>query len=156
MMPIEIILTEQEMLMAAVVGASRHYESYAKGRVNSHGLKLEDSSVGAHIEGAAGEAAVARFLGRYWGGERGTFKAADIGSRLQVRTRSKHTYDLIVRDDDADDHAYVLVTGHAPVMDLRGWLWGHDAKRPEFRKNPGDREEAWFVPASRLKAMKKP
>lgn len=151
-----ITLTEQELEYAAMIGAKRHYESVIHGRKHNPPLKADDIGLWLHIEGACGELAVAKWSGKYWGGDICTFKAADIGERVQVRTRSKHDYDLIVRDNDNDEHAFILVTGVGIDFTLRGWIWGRDAKRPEFLKTYGGRPAAYFVPQSELRPMRLP
>jgi hypothetical protein len=58
---------------------------------------------------------------------------------------------LMIRDNDNPDHFYVLVTGKAPVYRIVGYIKGSDVKkRKEWRKNWGNRGEAWFVPQKEL------
>jgi hypothetical protein len=154
---VRVTLTEQELEHAALIGAKRYYESVTHSRKDNHGLSPDQvSGLCLHIEGACGEAAVAKWSGQYWGGDTCTFKAGDIGQRVQVRTRSRHDYDLIVREDDHDDHAFILVTGSAPTLVLRGWIWGGAAKLPQFLKAYGGRPAAYFVPQSELRPMRLP
>jgi hypothetical protein len=104
-----------------------------------------------HIEGACGEAAVAKALNVFWSGTVNTFKrGGDIGSKIQVRTRSKSYYELIVRQDDRDDDIFILVTGKAPSFDVVGWTLGKDAKKEQWIQTHGNREAAWFVPQKEL------
>lgn len=151
---VAVTLTPAEIVMAAAVGAARYAESIQFRRRDVHGFDPSQSSgLAIHVEGACGELAVAKLRGRYWGGTVGSFKAADIGTNVQVRTRSRHDYDLIVRSDDADDDIFVHVTGVAPTYHVHGWIRGADAKRPEYVQSHGGRAEAWFVPASALKPI---
>lgn len=106
-----------------------------------------------HVEGALGELAVAKALGMYWSGSINGFRAPDVGQSIQVRTRSRHDYDLIVRDSDADEAAFVLVTGSAPEYHVRGWMRGALAKRDEYRQEHGGRPPAYFVPAAHLLSL---
>ena len=57
---------------------------------------------------------------------------------------------LIVRDDDHDDHAFVLVTGGPTEYDIRGWMRASEAKQGKYRANYGNYGDAYFVPASDL------
>jgi hypothetical protein len=98
---------------------------------------------------------VARVLSRYWGGDVNSFKRADIGQRVQIRMRSRHDWDLLVRPDDSDDMAYVLVTGTPTRMLVHGWCWGREAKQPEYLKPHGGRPPAYFVPQAALRPMHK-
>jgi hypothetical protein len=145
----EVVLTNHELLMAAQIGSVRQIASIKASLRDRHGF---DGETGwqVHIEGAAGELAVAKLLGCFWDGSVNTFKQADIGSDLHVRTRSKHTYELIVRDNDPDGGTYVLVTGFNGRYVVHGCILGGAAKQPEWRKAHGDRPPAYFVPHSAL------
>lgn len=149
---IEVRLAEHEIVMAAGVGVRRQAEALAKGLPDKHGFEGEGFAV--HIDGALGELAVAKATNRFWNGSVSTFKAGGDVGRIQVRTRSKDWYDLIVRRDDRDDDAFVLVTGRCPVYKVWGWIRGADAKREAFLQTHGDREAAWFVPKDALVAIR--
>jgi hypothetical protein len=148
---ISVTLSSAEIISAATVGALRFAESVSSGRRDSHGFDKSKSGLSLHIEGACGEVAFAKCRGLYWGATVNSFKAADLERNIQVRTRSSHDYDLIVRSDDADTDVFVLVTGVCPNYLVRGWMYGKDAKKDEFSKDYGGRPSAYFVPASKLK-----
>jgi hypothetical protein len=94
--------------------------------------------------------AAAKAMDRYWNGSVDTFQnGGDVG-RLQVRTRRKQSYELIVRPHDRDADVFVLVVGVAPVFDVRGWMMGRDAKQPEWLMDHGGRPPAYFVPSDAL------
>jgi len=149
---VNITLTQPEMVIASVVAGLR--QSGAAGLPEAHGATADEDGIGRHFLGAAGEIAAARALGRYWGGDVGTFKRADIGRDIQIRTRSQHWHDLIIRDDDDPDHVFILVTGQPPHMRVHGWYRPADGLRPDWRKPHGGRPEAWFVPQSALSRCK--
>ena len=142
-----ITLSWHEVGNAAIVGSRRQMLSLKDGRKDAHGF--DGVGWSEHIEGALGEMALAKMLGVYWGVEANRFKLPDVGS-LQVRTLSSHGYDLIVRENDADDEYFVLVTGKCPTYWIRGAILGRDAKKPEFLKKYGGREPAYFVPVNAL------
>jgi hypothetical protein len=146
-------LSLAEMINGAIVGAIRHFESTQKGHRPNHGFDPENSALSIHIEGACGEIAVAKSRNMYFSGSVGTFKGADLGKLVQVRTRSRHEFDLIVRSDDADTHAFVLVTGVAPRYCVRGWIYGHEAKLDKYLRCYGNRPAAYFVPQSDLRSI---
>lgn len=133
--------------MASEIGRLRQLSSVRHGRKDQHGFKGEGWN--EHIEGACGELAVAKALNLYWNGSIDTFKENDLPG-LQIRTRSKHDYDLIVRPDDSNESKWVLVTGRCPEYDVRGWIQGIDAKKPEWQQTYGNRPAAFFVPAAAL------
>ena len=153
MSDVAVNLTETEIEIAAIVAAKRQASNLFKRRPDAHGARCEQGW-SLHIEGACGEMAVAKWCGKYWNGAIGEMKADDVG-KLQVRTRSNHTFDLIVHRDDPDKRAFVLVTGLAPNFILRGWIWGHEAKRDEWWKDPAGGRPAFFVPQSALRPMVK-
>lgn len=149
---IEIALDWYEVHLAAVVGTRRQIEALRNGNPDKHGY--EGSGWELHIEGAAAELALAKVLGRYWNGAINTFKdGGDVGPTLQVRLRTKHYYDLLIRPDDPDEKAFVLVTGTCPEFRVHGWMWGADAKRQEWLQTHGNRPAAYFVPKDALRAI---
>jgi hypothetical protein len=147
-------LTPVEMEIAVLVAAKRQIENLTRCRQDKHGAP-RDSGWSLHIEGAAGEMAVAKWSGRYWNGNLSDLDADDVG-RVQVRTRSRHDYDLIIHPADPSDRAFVLVTGLAPRFMLRGWVWGREGKVPEYWRDPAGGRPAFFVPQSALRPMTKP
>lgn len=148
-LPAWATLESHEMLMAATIGTTRHIAALKRGLQDRHGCNCE-AGWQVHIEGACGELAVAKVVKLYWGGSVNTFKnGGDVGE-YQVRTRSRHEYELIVRPDDNEESVYWLVTGIAPRYCVHGWILGRAAKRNEWWKTHGGREGAWFVPPSDL------
>jgi hypothetical protein len=150
-----VTLTLSELLHGVTVGALRSYESrkqsFEKG---THGLNTDDENLLAmDLEGALGEICVSKVLNKYWGGGVNTYKGADIGDSIQVRTRSKHTYDLLVRDGDNPAHFYFHVTGMYPEYCVRGWMKGTNAKDPKYLAGHGGRPSAYFIPESDLRPI---
>lgn len=151
---IEVVLTDYEIRQAAHAGVDRQVQALVKGLPDRHGF--QGSGWDVHIDGALGELAVAKALNRFWSASVGTFKTGgDVGS-IQVRCRSRHDYELLVRDTDPDDAAFILVTGRAPTFRVHGWIYGRDAKRPEWRQTHGNRPPAYFVPHSALQSLERP
>jgi hypothetical protein len=165
---IEVLLDEQEVAVAAYVGATRQHMAVAK-RLNNR-LGHVGYGYDLHLGGALGELAAAKALGLHWHLGAGRYGAADVGE-YHVRTRYDHDHDLIHRDSDKADGVYVLVTTEylgtnpasvarraereamrqvMPLFRVWGWIAGQDARRPEWRKNYGGRGSAWFVPKSAL------
>jgi hypothetical protein len=147
---VAVMLTEYELQLAAGVGVRRHIASLVGGhRQVAAGVEATGDWT-QNIEGACGELAVAKMLGRYWNGSVNTFTVGgDVGA-LQVRTRSRHYYDLIVRDKDRDGDWFVLATGVSPNYLVRGYIRAGDAKRDEWRADHGGHGPAWFVPQGAL------
>ena len=103
-----IKLTLAEMQIAAQVGIQRQIQNLKNGAVPAYGAGSKNDWQ-LHVEGALGEMALAKHLGVYWDGK-GEMRAPDVGN-IDVRTRSKHSYDLIVHDRDDDDRYIYLLTG---------------------------------------------
>jgi len=143
-------LNAHEIGAGARVGVARHWEAVRKGRTDRHGFSGD--GWGVHIEGALGEIAAAKALNVYWDGSVNTFKADDL-TGIQVRTRSKPDYELIIRPEDSEESVWVLVTGKYGTYTVRGWIRGKDAKRQEWLANHGNRPPAYFVPTDALKPI---
>mgnify|MGYP003108476325 FL=1 len=148
---IEVTLTDYEMAMASNAACLRHISAKRRGLPSLFAGREWQG----HIEGACGEIAVAKLMGKYWGGSINTFKnGGDIDSTgWEVRTRSEHDYDLIVRHDDPDGRVFILVTGQSPEYLVWGWIRSEDAKKEEWQKNYGGHGAAFFVPKEALRQM---
>ena len=144
-------LSLAEMLHASNLGTIRHYESEKAGHQKKH--KIANSNIDElciNIQGAAGEIVVAKARNLYFMPTVNTFKGADIGTNVQVRLRTKHEWQMIIRDDDDPEHIFVHVTGTGPTYCIRGWAYAKDVMKPEYRQNYGNRVESWFVPEEAL------
>lgn len=150
---ITVTLTPAEQLIAQTVGLMRQASVSRNGWANKHG-RADGGEEADHILGAAGEMAAAKVLGRYWGGDVNTFKRADIGHSVQVKTRSRHDWDLIVRPDDDDGAFFILVTGSPTDLRVHGWMRGGEAKRDIWLKPYGGRPPAYFVPQAVLRPLR--
>jgi hypothetical protein len=136
---------------AAVIGIKRQVENLQRSRPDAHGCQ-RDLGWQVHIDGACGEAAVAKYTRTRWNGNLGRLKAKDVGA-LQVRTSSRQSGRLILHPDDPDDDAYVLVLGSAPRYRLAGWIFGHEGKQQEWWEDPTGYRPAFFVPQSAMHPM---
>lgn len=152
---IEVVLSHPERFVATVVGAARQLESALHGRRQNHGC---EGGVTEHILGAAGEMAFCRARGIYWEASINSLKRPDIGN-IQIRTRTSHYWDLIVREDDDDSAIFVLVTCSLPLLGdgvfrVHGSIRGAAAKRPEWLQARNGRPPTWFVPQGSLTRLK--
>ena len=150
-MSVEITLTPYELMLGSSVGCMRQISALKACLPDKHGAEAGGWKL--HIEGALGEIAAAKALGYYWSGSINTFKDPDLSRNIQVRTRSKNEYELIVRREDRDDDFFVLVTGVSPNYLVRGWLSGRESKRSNWLATHGGRESAYFVPHQALRNM---
>jgi hypothetical protein len=149
------VLSAIEMMQAAITGALRHHDCAVKGRHDyaTEGDSFEATSLARHVNGAGGEIAVAKERDVYWGGHINRFngQGGDVGKQVQVRTRLKAQWPMIINERDPDDVPFVKVSGLAPHYEVHGWVWGRDGKREEWR----DPSAHWrfLVPAEALHSM---
>lgn len=153
----KVTLTLEECKIAYATAIDRQADAMRRGLRGKHGADDDlELSIGLHLTGAAGEIAVAKALGVYWAPSVGTFKAPDLGSNVQVRTRTNDSHDLIVRSDDSSSDYFVLVIGRLPVFRIVGWILGADAKREQWVQMHGGRPPAYFIPQSELTPINTP
>jgi len=155
----EVTLTWTECLICAQVGMMWQVSAlFGKQDRNRHGGDIHETWK-SHIEGAAGEYAVAKFLDKHWdfvvfSGDNFK-KVADVGV-YQVRQAEKHHYRLTLRrgaDTDKPDIPFILVTGLMPNFKVRGWVYGREAMQDRYWSDPNGQGSAWWVPVSDLRSM---
>lgn len=109
-----------------------------------------------HKLGAAGELAVADFLGlrqflyQETEAKRGSF---DLPPNIDVKTRSCHDYDLICQLDEKPGKTLVLVTIQHKLTFIHGWIKSEDAMQEQWKKDPARGRPAYFVPQSALSPL---
>jgi len=146
-----VILTPPEMTLALMVGGLRQVTNLRDGRRDAHGAR-RDRGWQLHVEGAAGELAVAKALNLYWSGRLGCLRASDVGA-LQVRTTPCNGYRLVIHPEDPDDARFIFVVGMVPCFRLAGWLYASEGKRREWWDDPVGGRPAYFIPETALHAM---
>lgn len=150
---IEIFLSPTEIRFANVVATDRQLENLDKDR-DPEG-RPEELGWLRHFEGACGECAVAQWAGVYWNGNLGKLKAADVG-RWEVKATAKHNRRLLVQKPKlVMERAYILVTGIAPNLIIRGWAWGYEVGQEKYWDNPVGDRPAFFMPQDALRPMQK-
>lgn len=147
-------LSQFNVFMAGMVGVSRHMKciSWEQGY---NGINNRKRGWQDNCDGALGEQAFAKWLGRFWDGTPNTFRTTPDVAQYEVRTNAESWGDLIIRDRDSDDRVYVLViSSDCPRFLIRGWMRGIEAKQGRWRR-AGDktRPDAWFVPQGDLHDM---
>lgn len=151
----EVKLTLPEIMMAGAVATMRRGESTLRGCVDRKYHAGDHASWDTEVDGAAAELAYCKARNQYWGGTVNSFHGPDVGSAVQIRQTWRPNGRLIVRDDDNDDHYFVLVVGTVPVFTVVGWILGKDAKNDEWFDSPNGKPPAWFVPQENLNAFRK-
>jgi hypothetical protein len=145
-----------EMRLWKQAAAARDTSARSKGLRDRHGASSDPlKGLGLHFLGVAGEAGFARFQHLDdWAPTVDTFRSMPDVGEFEVRCRSRHTYDLLVRADDSDESRYILATCENGVdVWVWGWIEGRDARQERFLAAHGGREPAYFVPKGELQPL---
>ena len=151
--PIVFTFTDEERRIAMEEGMRRQAVNEAKGlRGRNRGPRFGQKALDVHLLGAAGEMAVASYLGlkEYLYRETEAKRGSDDLPGIDVKTRSKHSYDLIVQRQSDPSKKFVLVTIENQKTLIHGWCYGKDAMQDQFWKDPARGRPAYFVPQSFL------
>lgn len=70
----------------------------------------------------------------------------DLPGDIEVKTRSRHSYDLIVQRDERPDKKLVLVTIQSGQVFIHGWCVAGDVMKQEYWSDPAGGRPAYFVP----------
>jgi len=111
--PISFVFSEEERRLAMEEGMRRQGVNEAQGlRGRNGGAWKGSKALDIHLLGAAGEMAVASHLGMksFLYQETQAKKGSDDLPGIDIKTRSKHSYDLIVQRNESPDKKFVLVT----------------------------------------------
>lgn len=117
------------------------------------GAAKGDLALFYHKIGAAGEVAVASYLGlkdHLFKDEKPTKDSYDLPFKIDVKTRARHYYDLIVQLDDKPDKVYWLVTIENKEVQIHGWIKHNDCAKPEYVKDPAGGRKAYFISKGQL------
>lgn len=149
---VKVSLTKHNLLYAAFIGISRRVKGI--GKPGRYGVNNQDVGWNIDCDSCCAEAAVAKHFNLWWDGALGNFTAADVGSKIQVRSTRWKSGKLILHKDDSDDHLFILVLTHEePVMILAGWIYGKDGKKEKWWDVDGKNFPAYFIKQSDLNDM---
>ena len=154
--PIEFVFSEEERKQAMEEGQRRQTVNEAKGlRGRNRGAWRGDKALEIHLLGAAGEMAVASYLGlkHELYKESEARRGSDDLPGIDVKTRSRHSYDLIVQKNEDPDKRFVLVTICDQQTLIWGWCYGREAMRERYWADPARGRPAYFVPKEALKPI---
>lgn len=152
--PPKIELTPQELHHAAHLGLTRQYQAMVRGNRDSVWEKPYHESLSAHVVGAMGEMAVAKYMGMWFSFGEGTYKIySDLANDIEVRTRTNGEWSLLVRPNDSDTSIFVccVIGSSAGEVVIHGWIEGKEAKKEEWSKDWGNRgRPVYSVPKESL------
>jgi hypothetical protein len=155
-LPIDFVFTEEEREAACKEAFRRQAVNEIKGlKGRNGGAATGAMALTIHLLGAAGEMAVASYLGlkdclyQETEAKRGSCDLPNI----DVKTRSRHSYDLIVQKNESPNKKFVLVTIQDKKTVIHGWIRGKDAMKQEYWSDPAGGRPAYFVPKAALMPM---
>jgi hypothetical protein len=154
--PVEIVFTAEERRLAMEEGVRRQSVNEAKGlRGRNSGPMFGKKALEAHLLGAAGEMAVASYMGlkEHLYAEKEAKRGSCDLPGIDVKTRSKASYDLIVQKREDPRKKFVLVTIEKQRTLLWGWCYGSEAMDEKYWADPARGRPAYFVPQSELRSM---
>ena len=137
-------------------GMRRQAVNEAKGlRGRNRGPRFGQKALDVHLLGAAGEMAVASYLGlkHELYKEKEAKRGSDDLPGIDVKTRSKHSYDLIVQKNENPCKKFVLVTIESQKTLIHGWCYGKEAMEEKFWADPARGRAAYFVPKQYLRSI---
>jgi hypothetical protein len=154
--PISFVFTPEERQAAMAEGMRRQAVNEAKRlRGRNGGASFGSKALDIHLLGAAGEMAVASYLGMKHElyKETEAKKGSDDLPGVDIKTRSKASYDLIVQKNEDPKKKFVLVTIENQQTLLHGWCYGKDAMQEKFWADPARGRPAFFMPKENLHPM---
>jgi len=154
--PIEFTFTPEERQQAMEEGLRRQQVNESKALRGRNGGAWQGSkALDIHLLGAAGEVAVASYLGmkEHLFKETEARRGSDDLPGIDIKTRSRHKYDLIVQNKEDPRKKFVLVTIENQKTFLHGWCYGHEAMEEKYWADPARGRPAFFVPKTVLRSM---
>jgi len=157
-----VTLSFEEGLAAVVQGATqmmraidRHWVGSDHGGASGRDLRERWAQA---IHGQFCEHAAAKALHRYPHASVNGCRTHDLGARLGIRGTPWSRGRLIVNEDELrrdgqprnGEIAYVLVTGHWPQFQLRGWLSGDEIRSHDEWFHEDEYPPSWWVPHGAL------
>jgi hypothetical protein len=155
--PVSFVFSEEERRLAMEEGMRRQQVNETRGLRGRNGGAWQGSkALDIHLLGAAGEVAVASYLGlkgHLFKEKEARRGSDDLPGGIDVKTRSKSRYDLIVQKQENPDKKFVLVSIENQQTLLHGWCYGEEAMKEEFWADPARGRPAYFVPQKALRSM---
>lgn len=126
---------DEETRPRAVEAAHRRYYGHRqRGTGHRYGLDGADYTVEDEVNALGAEFAAAELLGQEWVDTDDPAldrREGDLGNGRQVRQTPYWHGCLLLHEDDADEHVFMLAFGTFPNYTFPGWLYGHEGKNPE-------------------------
>lgn len=153
---VDFVFTPEQRERAVEEGLRRQTANQAKslrGRNNAPVAGQEAELM--HLIGAAGEMAVAVYLGM----EDSLYKdkipvrgSCDLPG-IDVKCRSEHWHDLLIQLDDDPKKIFVLVTIANKRTIIHGWVKGEEVMKEELKRSFRKDRPCYAIPKHSLKPM---
>jgi hypothetical protein len=125
-------LAPGEVSMAAHVGGLRRMKHQQRGTKGRYGEVNGEALWDIDINGCMGEIACAKWLNLYWEGAIDNIELRDVGGLVDVRSVSRQHYRLVLHERDPDRTPFVNAWVNGSRVELQGWLFAHEGKKPEY------------------------
>jgi len=155
---VEILLSDEQLALAMAEAERRQSVNEAKRlRGRNRAPAKGDAALEMHKLGCTGEVAVAVLLGmqeQVFQEQVARIGSVDLPGNIEVKTRSKHGYDLLIQLDDDPNKLFVLVTCNRSTDPHRaiisGWAYGKDVMKRELVREFVRGRPCYAVPQSML------
>ena len=139
----------------ALLEAERRQSVNEKNKTSGRngGVESGQKALALHQIGALGEMTVASYLGLknfLYSDKIPRKDSYDLPFGIDVKTRAKHYYDLIVQLDEKQNKNFWLCTIDLDQIQIKGWIQGQYCFKPEYIKDPAGGRKAYFVPQINL------
>lgn len=155
-MAVEIKFSDAHKVQAWDEAERRQNQNEEQGRKSrNRGASVGAKALSHHLYGAAGEIAVAVYLGledHLFLDKEPVKNSRDLPCDIDVKCRPNHDWDLLVQLDDDPTKNFVLVTIQNKVTLIQGWISGKDAMAQGQIKEYVKGRPAYAVSKSLLKS----
>lgn len=152
-----MLLSAEDLEVATREALRRQGYNTDKGLKGVNGAPAHgNKALAMHITGCIGEVAVAKLLGlEEWLfiDESPVAGSADLPGLIDVKTRPKHGYDMLIQRRDLPEKRYVLATVEHSRAVIPGWLPGHEAMKEQYIKAYQRGRPCYAVPQSALRPI---
>ena len=155
--PLVFTFSEEDKAVVRAEALRRQGVNELKGLKGRNGGPASgDRALFFHKLGAAGELAVADYLQLrefLYQETEAKRNSSDLPPNIEIKTRSRHNYDLICQLDERPGKILVLVTIQNKTTLLHGWMKSEDAMKEQWKKDPAGGRAAYFVPSCELHSL---
>jgi len=155
--PIAFVFTEEQRQRARAEAFRRQTLNEKQGRKGrNNGAEKGNLALQYHLLGAAGEMAAAVLLGmedQLYQETEAKRNSYDLPPNIDVKSRARHRYDLIVQLDESPSKILVLITIENRKTLVHGWIKAVDAMKEQWKKDPAGGRMAYFFPKTNLQPL---